>query len=599
MMLAIIYPIAFFQHRFFFGEVSSQFYLAPSIAGTIIGILLARIQIVRRQLTAKSQQFLSLVDQANIFTYVIHGRDELKYVSPSCLDITGYSQAEFYQNPKLIFAMVNHKYTNYLGQSKERNQRAVCDLSITHKNGEQVWLNHIEEPVYNKAGEVIGFSSTNLDITQRKKFEDENKRLAYTDRLTGLGNRNALKKELNFFTKPSGSSSFALFFIDLIRFKNINDSLGHDFGDKLLKEVSKRLSGQSTNDAQVFRFGGDEFILINKAIRQRQEAYQHATKLVELIEQPFQILNTNVNISASIGFVLYPLDGKSGSELIKNADIAMYKTKALLGQNIRSYQPLDSKESDDKLDIEARIRDGIDNSEFTVFYQPKVDVATGKIVGVEALIRWFHEAYGMISPAQFLPVAEETGLIVELGELVFEQMLDDLVKLKRVLHCSYNVSARQFAQADFLKWIDSAVRRKDIDPAMIEFEITEQVFLGDLDNAQSLIKELQSFGFKVALDDFGTGYSSFSYLKELSVDTLKIDKSFINDIQTNSKQIAIVSALVSMCSELDIECVVEGVELAEQVELLVKHKVSTVQGYYYYKPMPFDELVKLVDRFQK
>jgi len=327
-----------------------------------------------------------------------------------------------------------------------------------------------------------------------------------------------------------------------------------------------------------------------------------ANELLRVIELPLELDGIELHVSASVGIAFYPGDGKDATTLIRNADVAMYKTKREGSGNIRIYSADDSKEATHFVTTETKIHKGLQEQEFIVYYQPKVDMISGKIVGLEALARWLHPTQGLLSPAHFIAVAEETGQIKMLGQQLQKQVLTDLADWQErdiALPVAVNVSAREFSDIEFGRTIIAMLTEYKISPALLELEVTEQIFLGDVETARGRLAHMRDAGLTIALDDFGTGFSSFSYLRQLPIDTLKIDRSFICNIDTDRTENAIIRALVGMSKELQLKMVIEGVETASQVDALLSLGCDIAQGYHYFYPMPVNELNHLLHQQAK
>jgi EAL domain-containing protein (putative c-di-GMP-specific phosphodiesterase class I) len=329
----------------------------------------------------------------------------------------------------------------------------------------------------------------------------------------------------------------------------------------------------------------------------RDAASEMARRLLSVIEQPLEVDGVDLHVSASVGITFYPEDGRDEDTLIRNADVAMYKTKRGSGSNISIYSSDFSEEAANFVSTESKVQKGLINQEFVAYYQPKVDMRNGRIVGLEALARWEHPESGMIPPGDFIPIAEETGQINQLGRQILNQVATDVKRWQELgvaLPVAINVSARQFADHDYCADLVAGIKASGCTLSLIELEITEQVFLGDMTTAIERLRRLRAAGLTIALDDFGTGYSSFNYIKDLPIDTLKIDRSFITHIDSDKAEYAIIKALVSMCDDLRLNMVVEGVETANQRDALVSLGCSNAQGFLFHRPMPVSEIEALL-----
>jgi len=393
----------------------------------------------------------------------------------------------------------------------------------------------------------------------------------------------------------------AVMFLDLDRFKVINDTLGHSIGDLLLQEVAARLTGCVREGDTVSRLGGDEFVILLPELRDAEDAYLVAQKLLAAAALPFEEHGHELHISASIGISFYPDDGASAEMLMKNADVAMYRAKEMGRNNYQFYRADMNARSFERLAMETSMRRALEREQFELYYQPRYELPDGRIVGVEALIRWHHPDLGLVAPAQFIPLAEEAGLILPIGEWVLRAAATQGKAWQQAgippLFMAVNVSARQFRQADFAGKVGQILQDTGFDPCWLELELTETTLMSHAEENVESLNRLKAMGIRIAIDDFGTGYSSLSYLKRLPVDILKIDRSFVSDVTVNLDDAAIVEAIIAMARSLGLNVVAEGVETAEQSKFLQARKCDEMQGYYYSKPLPADQLLqRLADK---
>jgi diguanylate cyclase (GGDEF)-like protein len=430
-------------------------------------------------------------------------------------------------------------------------------------------------------------NSLQLKLANRRVLE-----LAQTDILTGLPNRAYFLEQLHEINASErASSGFSILMLDLDRFKNVNDSLGHAAGDALLRQVAQRLSSTLRDSDVLARIGGDEFAIIQSACDdQRSGSIELATRIAKLIAQPFQLPGHQVEIGTSVGIALSPEHGEDLEALLKKADLALYRSKGA-GRNCHTiYDGAMSAELEARNTLEGDLRDAIARCQLEVHYQPFYDVQTGERRGLEALVRWRHPTKGLIPPDQFIPLAEETGLIVPLGEWVLRQACDDATWLPADLKVAVNLSPVQFKQAELFDVIQSALQNSGLAPERLEIEITESVLLERAAENHAFIEKLKSIGISLALDDFGTGYSSLSYLTTFPFDKIKVDKSFIRNLTKRPKSIAIIASIVTLARGLDISVTAEGVETAEQFERLKALGVNFAQGYLLGRPVPIGDL---------
>lgn len=420
--------------------------------------------------------------------------------------------------------------------------------------------------------------------------------LAYHDALTGLPNRPLFIDRLIVALAQANRAhqKLAVFFLDLDRFKVINDSLGHTIGDTLLKAVAERVRRCVREGDTVARFGGDEFTLLIPKIENIEDAAKIALKINETLKIPFFVNERELFVTTSIGVSIFPADGSDPETLVRNADTAMYRAKEQGRDNYQLYAADMNAQALERLGLENALRKALSQNELVLHYQPQMNAQTGAIVGVEALVRWQHPERGLLSPAHFISVAEMSGLIVPIGEWILRTACRQLKAFQRKVDHDFtiavNLSARQFQQPDLVEMINSAVHETGIEPSSLEVEITESNAMQNAENTMYILRELKALGVRISMDDFGTGYSSLNYLKRFPIDTLKLDKGFINDITTDPSDAAIVSAVIQMAHSLNLHVTAEGVERKEQLEWLRRQRCDTIQGYLFSKPLPADQL---------
>ncbi len=423
------------------------------------------------------------------------------------------------------------------------------------------------------------------------KAEKEIRHLAYHDVLTGLPNRMLFMDRIDqaISRAQREDSKFGLLFLDIDHFKVINDSMGHAAGDELLNIVSQRLTSVLRKTDTVARLGGDEFTIIIEALDQEKSVAAVAKNILTALEQPVEINQKNVHIGGSIGISLYPQDGDDFGTLLKNADIAMYRAKELGRQTFQFYVHEMSLKAMQRLDLENQIRSALKNEEFVVYYQPKVDLVSGQCRGMEALVRWQHPQRGLLAPLEFIPLAEETGLIIELDEWVMANACQQFKKWQvagyPVNQLSINISARHFKEGNLLSFCRKNIVRIELSPEFIEIELTESALMDNHDSAKKILDEIHEMGVHIALDDFGTGYASMAYLKEFPFDTVKLDRSFIKDLPDDKESAAIVNAMIQLAKALDLNVVAEGIETDMQKRFLREHDCMYGQGYLWSEPV--------------
>ncbi|MBP1153817.1 MULTISPECIES: EAL domain-containing protein [unclassified Paenibacillus] len=453
-------------------------------------------------------------------------------------------------------------------------------------------------PIYDEHYQIIGAIGQFRDVTRLYEAEEKYNHLAYHDDLTGLPNRRMFYKQLGemFETARHNDSTFAVMYIDLDRFKMVNDTFGHQNGDMLLCEAAERLKDRLPTDGFLSRMGGDEFTIIVPQSAGAGAAVIAAETILNNFERSFIIHGQEFHISASVGISYYPDDGQDAETLMIHADTALYKAKETGRNTYVLYAPSMDQSSHEKLALENALRKAVEREEWVLHYQPQIDINTGLITGVEALIRWEHPLYKLIPPSEFIPLAEETGLIVPMGEWVLKEaclqnkLWQDAGFPK--VRVAVNLSTAQFMKKNLCRTVESILKETGLDPQYLELEITETMTM-DVDKASTILDELSELGVQISIDDFGTGYSSLNYLKQFSIHRLKIDKSFIKDIASDDSNARIVGAIISMAHHLGLQVIAEGVETQEQMVFLKEQQCDEVQGYYYSPPMPAEELETL------
>jgi len=475
------------------------------------------------------------------------------------------------------------------------------EMQRTRQDGSLMWVSISGMPIFDERGVFTGYRGTGRDISERKRAEADIARLAFYDALTGLPNRRLLMDRLSQAMEYSSRrmSHGALLFIDLDNFKELNDTLGHQTGDELLVQVAERLTECVRSTDTVARLGGDEFVVMLEDIGElpaeaATQAESLGKKILSALNQDYVLAGNRHHSSPSIGITLFYQHMHTLDELLKRADLAMYQSKNAGRNTLRFYDPEMQAAASMRAALDADMRQALERGEFELYYQPVVDVA-GATIGVEALLRWKHPTRGMVAPGDFIPVAEQTGFILQLGEWVLRLACSQLVAwsadpVTRHLSIAVNVSARQFKHTDFALKLLALLLKTGANPYRLKVELTESLLLSDVDDAISKMTELRSIGVGFSLDDFGTGYSSLSYLKRLPLDQLKIDQSFVRDVLTDPNDAAIARTILSLAESLDLGVVAEGVESAGQRDFLLRSGCKAFQGYFFGRPVPVGEL---------
>lgn len=502
---------------------------------------------------------------------------------------------------RLLPSEVACRISDTVEESSE--DKTDCVMELVSPSGSMHHFVLYKSYFYDRDGRRSGEVGTFHDITELKRKENQITYQAHHDELTGLPNRLKVKQEIAALIRRfmGNNGIFALLFLDLDNFKTVNDSLGHRVGDRLLTETAERLLAFIGERGMVARLGGDEYVVLLPNVGAEQDVVRYAEAVLAAFRTPFMINGHELYMSTSIGVTCYPEDGDDPDTLIRNADIAMYRAKARERSSWQRFDISMVEQVTKRLGIEKNIRKGLENNEFVTYYQPRVDIMTGKVVGMEALVRW-HKADGTIgNPAEFIPVAEDTGLIVQLGERVLRQACMQTQQWHTSgmagLRVSVNISAHQF-RANLVDMVFGVLDDSGIDPTLLELEITESTMMSDLGQTVSLLETLSKRGMLTAIDDFGTGHSSLYYLKTFHINTLKIDRSFVRDILNDENDANIVTTIINMAQNLSLQVVAEGVETEGQLEFLRKYGCPEVQGFYYSRPIPaleFEAYVRKVN----
>ena len=529
---------------------------------------------------------------------------KIEMVNPAFEFVTGYKRDEVIGKSPAVLQSGLHELSFYINMWEKIRLDGIWQGEIWNrrKMGDiyPEWLTIIS--IANDAGEIVNYCGIFTDLSERKIAEIELEKSLLTDSLTEISNRFAFITRLDSLLESTSTISHsvqhAVFVLDLDRFKIVNDTLGHANGDLILIETAKRIQTLIKNKDIIARYGGDEFIITLTNVKNAKEAAKFAEQIIQVVEQPMHLNAQDVFVSASIGISMYPMDGKTTGELIHCADKAMAYSKKN-GRNSYSFY-FDGLQTDTKrvLQLDAELRKAIENHDFELYFQPKVDVKTETIQGLEALVRWNNEKMGFVSPAEFIPYAEETGLIIPLSEIILNKACEAaniLQKSGRKIPIAINISSIHFRQQNFLESVQKIIERNNTSATNFEIEVTERTVMNGATETVSKLVRLKQLGFKISIDDFGTGYSSLSYLVRFPLDCLKIDRSFIQHITSLDEKQAVVDAIIQMSHRLNMKVVAEGVEQAQQVDILRKMDCDMIQGFYYSKPLPMHELLDFLE----
>jgi len=571
---------------------------------------------MQQQLSESERLHRYIVNTSPDIIYILDRDGHFTFINERIESLLGFSKEEIVG--KHYSFLVHHddmEQAKYVFNERRIGTRAAKNIELRLKckdDGKSRHFNNRTLPIelsamgmYTAESEsknsYTGTYGVARDVTERKIAEETINFQAYHDLLTKLPNRALLRDRLSLAISQAKreDEKLAVMFLDLDRFKNINDSLGHMIGDELLQQVSMRLKECIRAADTLARFGGDEFTLMLPKLHDgHEDASKLANKITNTLKQPFNVEGHELYVSASIGIALYPQDGTDMDSLIKHADVAMYHVK---GQGKNGYQFYSNEMNVpyiEKLSMDTGIHKALDNTEFNLVYQPQVNLRTGEIVGVEALLRWDHPEHGAISPSEFIPFAEESGLIIDIGYWVLKSACEELSRWRNAglpeIRMSINISARQLMEAGIVKNIVNIMKDYNVPGHCIELEITEHAIMSDMDSVIRKLKELSSHDITIAIDDFGTGYSSLSYLHKLPIQTLKIDRTFLKESRINKGDNTIINTIVAMAKGLNLNVVAEGVESQAQLEYLREIDCSEAQGFLFGKPLPPDVISQLL-----
>jgi diguanylate cyclase (GGDEF)-like protein/PAS domain S-box-containing protein len=555
---------------------------------------------MHEKISLQTEDLKRLIDHMDVAVWIINMENNKAFFSEGFMKIFGRAPEEFYQDVGLWEKTIHPEdiaVAHKRKSEKQKNQVTIDEYRIMIPNGEVRWVQDRGIPYRGKNGQNI-YIGIILDITERKMADEKIKYLAFHDDLTGLPNRKCFNEHLNEKIKSAKwNDTLTLLFIDLDQFKIVNDSLGHNIGDQLLNEVAKRISSCVRNQDMVARHAGDEFIILIENVS-KAETDIIAERILSTLVSPFSIMENEIFISASIGISIYPLDARDSETLIKNADAAMYDAK-YYGKNNSKYYSLDIENANNrKMSIINGLHKALENNDFELYYQPKIFTSSQSVYGVEALLRWNHPILGPISPAEFIPLAEETGMIIPIGEWVLKEACKNYKEWESqgfAPQClCINLSPRQLRDPQLLNKIKNIIEVHHFIPQHLEIEITESVAIDNFDDTISILNQIRKTGVKVALDDFGTGYSSLNYLRQFPIDALKIDRTFINEVMVNSQTAAIVKSIISIAHSLKIAVIAEGVETAEQFHFLYDLQCDFLQGHIISPPVPINKIEEIL-----
>jgi diguanylate cyclase (GGDEF)-like protein/PAS domain S-box-containing protein len=552
-------------------------------------------------LQRSEEYFRSLIEKGSDLILVMDAEGRITYASPSFSRVMGYTPEEMYGLDGLI--LVHPDDVVETTKSFERivtdaNQDVPIEFRGRHADGTWRVLESMSRQILGADGEPIIVSNFR-DVTERKRAEEMIRFMAYHDALTGLPNRDLLRDRIDQAIGQArrNDEHLAVIYLDLDRMKDVNDSVGHAGGDDLLREIAARLSRISRDGDTLARLGGDEFVLLMPQVEKIQEAVNLANRILESLRRPVVVGGQEFRGTASIGLAVFPEDGRDADTLVRNADVAMYRAKEQGRDNLQLYAAAMNASIAARLSLERELTHAQERGEFVLYYQPIATVATSRIVGAEALIRWQHPERGLVMPDEFIPIAEETGLILQIGAWVLETACRQGAEWERTcpgFRVAVNVSAKQLREPNFVALVRDALWNSGISPGALELEVTETAAMENPERIAQALRALGSMGVRPVIDDFGTGYSSLSHLKQLPVVKLKIDKSFTHDVISDPNDAAIASATIAMAHSLKLVVTAEGVETQEQLDFYRLYGCDEMQGYLLARPGPPEEITRMI-----
>ncbi|MGL4377078.1 MAG: EAL domain-containing protein [Microcoleaceae cyanobacterium] len=557
---------------------------------------------VERVLRQSEKKFRQLAETVTAAAFIYQG-SELRYVNAATETITGYTRNELFTIN--FYDLIHPDFRTLVTQvgvlsNLRENRLSKCEVKIITKQGESRWIELTTDII--KFERKISVLATAFDISDRKKSEEIIRYQAAYDQLTDLPNRTLFNERLSLSLKQAEKTekSLAVMFLDLDRFKNINDTLGHAAGDRLLEKFAERIIHSVRSTDTVARWGGDEFTVLLPNITHMDDAIKTAQRILDNLKPTFNINEHQLHISSSIGIALYPSDGFDADTLLKNADTALYRAKENGRNNYQLYTSKLTTKVGKYLTLENRLYQALERGEFEIYYQPKVNIKNWEIQGMEALLRWNHPELGLVPPNTFIPIAEENGLILPIGEWTLRSACQQNKIWHNMgwsnLRIAVNLSARQFQQENLVKKIVHSLDETGLEPQFLELEITEATCMQDVELTKQVLTELKKLGISIAMDDFGTGYSSLSYLKNFPLNILKIDKSFVQNLTMAPYEQAIAQAIMALGQGLNLSIVAEGVETKEQLDFLQSLDCQEIQGNYFSPPLPSQKVTRLMQK---
>ena len=596
-------------HQFINEDYQKNIFIEKTIATILFAmafiILLVLILMNKKSISMKDELlgFKTAIENSYNSIVITDVDSNITYVNEIAQKETGYTREELIgQNPRVLKSGLNEEsFYQDLHDKLSAGKKWEGEFINKKKDGSLLYEKSSIMPIF-QHGELVNYIAIKLNITDYIEEKHKVEYMAYHDALTSLPNRLSIEEYLKnrFSIANRNESQIAILFIDLDRFKIINDTLGHDVGDELLVETASRMKSALRDSDMLARVGGDEFIIVLESPNDSYSAAHVCENVLELFSEPIQTKSHLLNITLSIGVSVFPDDGIDFMQLFKYADIAMYEAKNAGKNTYRYYQKQLSIEAHKRLDMEQALKVALQNSELYMMYQPKYNIADHSVIGLEALVRWENEKLGFVPPDKFIPVAEDTGFIIEIGLFIFEQSCRDFLIFKKasktLKSISINISAVQLYQDSFVENIIEITKDVGISTSEIILEITETHIMKNINQSKSLLGDLKELGFSISIDDFGTGHSSLSYLKLFPIDELKIDKSFVDDLPDDKNDVAISKAIITLSQSMGYTNVAEGIETLEQELFLRNNSCLLGQGYYFCKPKKRDELLEFLQK---
>jgi diguanylate cyclase (GGDEF)-like protein/PAS domain S-box-containing protein len=564
-----------------------------------------------KALKMSETRYLSMIENQNELIVQSTPEGSITFINQACAKFLEKGRDELVGQNRIsfVFDEDQHIIKQNTDQLSKGNDVVTYECRVNKSNEEPHWIRWTDQAIFNDQGKLAEVQSQGYDITEQKLAEEKLIRQAMYDPLTKLPNRYLLEDRLNeaIFQSRRSNTLVSLALLDIDAFKDINDALGHNIGDELLVAFARRLETNIRESDTLARMSADDFVIILTNLHELSDIDVVINKLLDTLKEPFVLSDNELFITASIGYAVFPEDGKDNTSLLKNADSALAHSKSSVQANITRFEPIMHTLAHERLQLTNRLRRAIESEELTLYYQPQINLKNHQVIGIEALVRWDHPETGLIPPNNFIPLAEESGLIHPIGDWVLKEACRHYTLWQEAghpsLHIGVNFSAVQFMQTNFVEWYSTTLQSYNIDPSIIAVEITESLFMNDLDMVIHHLEQARSLGSHIEIDDFGTVYSSLAYLRDLPIDVLKIDKTFIWDLTKPSSEKsdprAMVQAIITLGHSLKLQVLAEGVETQEQLNILNSLDCDLAQGFLFARPMPADKLWETIYRINE